>query len=547
MLENQETDKKSLRVITKKNPDWDELAKDCVAFANASGGKILIGIEDDATLPPPGQKVPDALIEALNKKISQRTINVGITPRKATADNGGEYIELTIFRSAQTIAGRSDGKYFIRVSDDSRPLLPDEMGRLMVDKNAFVWEALSSQKVLRQQYDRQKLDRFVQMIRASERVSAFVKEKSEDELLNYYIFAKGEHLTNLGVLWIGRREDRAMLLYAPVIQFIKYDEAERKANKIVWDDYSLNPMEMIDAVLRDIPDWKESFEISDGLFRKNIPNYDEVVVREMVANALVHRPYTMRGDIFINLFPDRLELHNPGLLPIGVTPENILHTSLKRNEHLAKVFYDLKLMEREGSGYDRMYEVLLTSGKAVPEVTEGNDRVCVTVNKRIVNPAVVAFISRVNQAYDLRQKELISLGLIAQHGSLSALELSRVLDLTKPNGIRDWLGRLSNLGLVSSRGQTKAMEYFVEPDLLRVLEFKGRTNLTAIEPHRLKELIIQDMKIYRDSRIGDIHHRIGKEIPRHKLRRSLTRLVKEGLLKQDGIRGGARYRLEQNP
>ncbi len=47
MLENQQYDKKSLSFLKGKHTDWDELAKDCVCFANASGGKILIGIEDD--------------------------------------------------------------------------------------------------------------------------------------------------------------------------------------------------------------------------------------------------------------------------------------------------------------------------------------------------------------------------------------------------------------------------------------------------------------------------------------------------------------------
>jgi ATP-dependent DNA helicase RecG len=82
-----------------------------------------------------------------------------------------------------------------------------------------------------------------------------------------------------------------------------------------------------------------------------------------LANALVHRTYSTRGDIFINIFPDRIEIHNPGRLPYGVTPQNILSQSIRRNEHLSKVFYELKLMEREGSGYDLIYELLPGNGK----------------------------------------------------------------------------------------------------------------------------------------------------------------------------------------
>ena len=58
MKENSTTDKKSLQTLTKKNPDWGEIAKDCVSFANAYGGKILFGIEDDADLPPSEQRIP---------------------------------------------------------------------------------------------------------------------------------------------------------------------------------------------------------------------------------------------------------------------------------------------------------------------------------------------------------------------------------------------------------------------------------------------------------------------------------------------------------
>ena len=47
----------------------------------------------------------------------------------------------------------------------------------------------------------------------------------------------GDYLTNLGVLWVGKRTDRAKILYAPVIQFLKYDENENRVNKIVWDDF----------------------------------------------------------------------------------------------------------------------------------------------------------------------------------------------------------------------------------------------------------------------------------------------------------------------
>ena len=301
-LEGTEVEKKSLRLLTKPRPDWNDLARTCVAFANARGGRILIGIEDHADQPPAAQRVPHDLPECISKRIPQITLNVGILPRIITDQNGGELIELNVFRSAQTVAATSDGRYFIRVADESRSVLPDDLTRLMNDKSAYTWETQTSKHISRSRVDGVKCDSFLQAMRKSARVSDFVKEKTDDELLDYYLLTDGPVLTNLGILWMGRREDRATLLYAPVIQFIKYDEQERKVAKLTWDDFSLNPLELIEAIWTQVPDWRESYEFPDGLFRKTVPHYDELVVRELVANALVHRPYTQRGDIFINLY-----------------------------------------------------------------------------------------------------------------------------------------------------------------------------------------------------------------------------------------------------
>lgn len=231
--EGTEVDQKSLKSLTRPHPDWDGLACACVAFANALGGCLRIGIEDSVDAPAPRQRVPEALLEQLRKRIPQLTVNVTISVRKAVAKNGGEFVELRVLR-AGGIACTSDGRYFVRVADETKPLMPDELQRLLNDKSAFVWEAQASQSVPRQRVDDSKRAAFLRSIRESDRVTPFVKDKSEEELLAHYFLTKGKFLTNLGVLWIGRREDRATLPNSPVVQFLKFDETGAKVNKLVW-------------------------------------------------------------------------------------------------------------------------------------------------------------------------------------------------------------------------------------------------------------------------------------------------------------------------
>ena len=543
MIENQYIEKKRLDIVIGKTANWKELAKDCVCFANSRGGTICIGVADSDSLPPANQKIGSDLPFKIKKKIAENSVNVGVNATIKKAENGGEFIELEILFSASTIASTTDGKYYYRSDDTCVPLLPDELSRLFTDKPSFIWETRKT-RVPISEIDATKFLKFKQDIKNSTRTSANVKQKTDEELIDHYFFGEDGFLTNLGVMWLGKRNDRAKLLYAPTIHFLKFDEREQKVNKILWENHDLNPKELMEAVWTQIPDWKEGIDVADGMFRKFVPNYEEEVIRELMANALVHRPYTTRGDIFINLYNDHLEVVNPGLFPIGVTVANVLHKNVRRNPYLAQVFYDLQLMDREGSGIDKMYQVLLSNAKHIPIPYQGDDFVKFTINKRISKPEIVSLINRANAEFMLNSKELISLGLIAQHNSISAVEFSKVLNLPDtPNVINNWLGKLTELQLVISKGKTKGTEYLINPEFLKKINFKGKTNLKRIENHRLEELIYQDVKIYGPTSLGDIRTRIAPELSPDKIRKTIYKMIEKDIIDKLGQGKSTKYLL----
>jgi len=540
--ENQNIDRKSLRTIIGKTADWDALARDCVCFANGQGGRLLLGIEDKETMPPAGQKIPADLIDRVRKRIGELTVNVQALPSLTRADNGGEYIELVIDRSPN-VASTCDGRYYLRVGDTCRPVLGDDVLRLANERPGRPWESMDS-GVLRSRADADKLAKFVQGIQASDRVKDSVKEKGADELLTHYGLSQGGTLTRLGVMLVGTVADRRALGTAPLVQAIKYDENGRKINKWLWDDFALSPVELVDAVWREVPDFRESYEVAEGLYRRQVPAYDEKVVRELLVNALVHRPYTQQGDIYLNLYPDRLEVVNPGRLPLGVTPHNMLHASRRRNEGLARVFHDLGLMEREGSGFDLIYDRLLSQGRPAPVPEEGADWVKVTIQRRIVKPEVMRLMAEADERFQLTQRERITLGVLAQSEGMTARELAAVLETEGADALTPWLGRLLEFGLVQSTGRTKGTRYFVDPALLKDTGVKRLTTLKRIEPHRLLELVREDLRRYPRSRIGEISSRVGPEVSRAQLKRTLGDLVRTGAVTMEGQRATARYQLK---
>lgn len=543
MIENSLYDKKSIREITGKTADWKEVAKDCIGFSNAQGGCIDYGIEDDNDLPPSSQIIPKELPIKLSNEIKSKTINVTAYPEVIRAVNGGEYIHLNITRGIAA-ASTPSGKYYIRIADNTVPLVGNDITRLVAEKGNFKWELQESAWNYKLA-DQEKLKKLLDAIRSSDRVSDFVKNKEDREILSYYfiIDEKSYNMTNLGVLFIGTQAQRGRTYNSPIIQCIKYDENGEKVRKYLWDDFSMSPDELITDIWDKIPDWKETNEIEEGLFRKDIPAYDSEVIRELACNALVHRPYTMAGDIFINIYPDRVEFTNPGPLPLGVTPENILHKTIKRNDHFATLCYVLHLMEREGSGYDKMFEIQLRNGKQIPVVKEGEDSVTAIVRRRIISPESIKLIRAALSIADLKQKQIICLGLIAQNESISATNLIKILELKNRDELSPWLNPLVKNGIVQAVGSHRGKEYRVNQALLRDSSYKGTTTLKRVEDYRIRELIIEDLKIYVCAPLKDIHLRIGKEIAYKRVLAQIKNLVSDGLVKEEGLNRWVRYRL----
>lgn len=540
MLENNRIEKKSKRILENRD-GWKKIYKEVVAFANKTGGTIYIGIEDGNNIPPSDQNIDSKHKNEIKSKIEQNTLNAGVEVFEKIAENNGEYLEIKVFPSRSSIASTSDGKYYIRSGDETRSLLPDDLTRLMEDKASFVWELKNYLNISRRDFDEKKSQDLVKDIEQSDRVSPFIKEKTLDELLDHFFLAEGNYLTNLGVLWIGKRNHRAKLLYSPSIQVIKYDEHENKISKRTFDDFSLNPKELIHEIVTRTQDFKEYLEYPDGIFRKNIYFYDEVIIRELLANAIVHKPYTARGDIFINIFSDRIEFKNPGLLPLPVTPKNILHETRSRNPHLMSLSYHLKLVEKEGSGYDNIYEKLLFNGKRLPVIEEGSDFVSVTIFKSVIDRDVINLLDSITNEYQLRQKEKIALSLIAQHESLTLRELSRIIGVDEFKIDRNWLTTLIKEEIIKSKGKTSNTKYFINPTITSDYTKLSKTSLKTIEPHRLKALILEDIQKYPLSSRQDIHKRIGLEIKERSVRTYLGQLVEEGKILKEGDKKGTKY------
>lgn len=523
-IENQKIDYKSIRKIRSGDKGFKELAISCVAFANAQGGILYIGIEDKSLIPLEGQTIDEKEVNETVSRLHSLCFNVSLSSSGLIKhENGGEYFQIMVAPSIKSIATTSDGKIYLRIADKCEPVRNEDLQRLSIEKGAYQWELLATRVTLAD-IPVENVKKFANDIRESDRVKGHVKQMSDLEILEHYNLIDGEIVTNLGVLWLGNAKQRSRISFPITVQYIVYNHLEQKVRKIEWHDNMLNPKELLLAIETEATELGYSYEFPDGLFRKQIRHYHPKVLRELLLNAFAHKSFTISSDIMICVYPDRLEISNPGGLPLGVTKDNILHQRHRRNPYFITIMSDLKLMEGEGSGYDLIYELNGMEAKRPPFIESSFNETKVTLYSDIQNIDVLPLLDYTLNNYKLSQKGYIAFGAIAAETKIQATKLSSYLQLSDDDRLRSYVEPLLRDGIINKKGTKKGTTYYINPKLIANSKANIKTSLKTIEPYALKALIMEDLKYHPQSLISEIAERLP-DVERSDLRKMVYSMV----------------------
>lgn len=542
-IEHSQIEYKSLRKAYGAKANLKELAETCVCLANAQGGMLYIGVEDKDKLPPENQKINQKIVNDVLSRLRSLTDSVGLGDAIIeTHENGGQYFHFKILQTSRTIATTSSGKILLRIQDKCYPISGEEVTRLAAEKNAFQWELVELKSFKINQIPQNNISSFVKDIRESDRVKESVKQKDDFEILEHYNLVINEHLTNLGALWLGTTQMRSRISYPITVQYIVYDKYGEKIKKENWHDYEFNPKELLSDIEETASELKYYYEFPQGLFRKRIRQYAPEVIRELLINAIAHKKYTISGDIFIEVYPDRLEITNPGNLPIGISASNILHSRHRRNPHLIRIFHDMSLMEGEGSGYDLIYELDSKDNKPFPIVKSDFDFTKITQSSEIIDEVVVFLLEYISQHYQLSQKQFIALGIIAREKKILGTGLIKHLQLPEDERLRSYVSKLEDEQIIITRGVRKGKQYLINPELIKSSKLNIKPSLKTIEIHRLVALIESDLQTYPSSLMREIHNRIP-DVNYKDLQKTVYQMVKDGEIKTFGASKNRTYLL----
>ena len=203
--------------------------------------------------------------------------------------------------------------------------------------------------------------------------------------------------------------------------------------------------------------------IGGSMQRRSRPQYPDVAIREAIVNAVCHRDYLMLGTVQVRIFDNRLEIWNPGLLPPGLSLEQLYreHPSVPKNPKLASALYRTQLMEQWGTGTLRLIRACLANGNPAPEFDS------------IGGMFVVRLLPVIQSDFDLNDRQKQAIDHVRKIGSITRFQYEEILDVSSRQALRE-LTELVENDYLTKEGYGKSTRY-VSPTV------SGDEDTSAIE------------------------------------------------------------------
>ena len=332
-------------------PHRKSLADEIAAFANASGGVILIGVDDDSKIVGMDRQDLDrterTVVEVCRDNIDPM---VHIVTEKLRIDDKN-LLKIEVPRSP--FVHKSSNGYFIRQGSSKREMTTEQLGRLLQSRSQAHRISFDEQFVPNTHKDTLKETLYQRFITEG----ATDREKIEGLLLKRRLLVKEgqEYRASVaGLLMCHDSPDD--YLYNSFIQAVFYNGVDRDAN------YQIDAKDFRGPLDQQIVDaFKFVERYNQVSARKEIgrierSQYSMRAVFEAMVNAVVHRDYSKAGSkIRLFMFTDRLELYSPGALANTLTVDDLRYNQATRNELLARLLSEITLDNSMGAQVIRQH------------------------------------------------------------------------------------------------------------------------------------------------------------------------------------------------
>lgn len=414
------------------------LDREIVAFANGAGGSIFLGISDDNHIK--GIEITNSLkSEVLDiARNCDPAIKIELI-----AHLHADVLEIQVSEGNDKPYRCRDG-FFLRTGATSQKLKRDEIVQLIQDSHKIHFdEAVNEAFQYPQDFSHDALQIFLKHCGIVTELpdEAILQSLNVAKIINNKLF-----FSNAGILFFAKNPQQfypeayiTAVKYRTSDRFHILDNQNIQGNLVVQIEQALN------FTIRNM---SASVEFSKEAIRVDRYDYPLIALREAIVNAITHRDYNYDGShIYIHLYPNHMDIENPGGLHRGLTLESLGKRSVRRNRLIADLLHRAKYAEKMGSGFDRMTEALRENNNPPLEISA-------------TNFFDVRFYKRITeiQVANLSPRQMVLYQSFKERNILTKKETAIILNVSEDTALRE-LKALESLDFIIKTGVGKTTSY----------------------------------------------------------------------------------------
>ncbi len=429
-----------------QNIEWkeswrDEYLKWICGFANAKGGKIIIGKNDKGEIV--GVAKAKRLMEDIPNKI-QTQLGI-ICDVDLKEENGKDYIEIDV--KPYDVLISYQGKYHYRSGSTKQELKGNALNKLLLKKAGKTWDDVVEPRAKLDDIDISAIEAFKKGAATSKRLPFIAGEENIEQILDNLLLLEDGNLKRSAILLFGKNPCRFFInAFVKIGRFGQTDDDLRFQEVIEGNAFQLadKTLEVLDRKFFVSP---ISYK---GLQRVESWEYPYEAIREVILNAIVHRDY-MGAPVQISVYDDKLIVWNEGSLPEDLTFEDLKkkHSSRPHNPILASAFFKGGLIEAWGRGTIKIINECKKAGLPEPIIEYSSGGISVTILKNQFNEKNLIEIG-------LSARQIKAVEYLKENKSITNKIYQEICEVSKATATRDLTELIEKFKLLERSGEVGA-------------------------------------------------------------------------------------------
>ena len=420
-----------------------ELIETLVAFANTKGGRLVMGISPKHEVVGV-QMNPESVQNWINE-VKTKT-SPSLIPDVDIIQYNNKSIVIFVVQEYPIKPVATKGKYFKRVANSNHLLTISEVVNLHLQSFNTSWDYHINTQFKVDDISFEKVQDAINLINRTE-------AKIYDDPLTF--------LTKNDLIREGQLTNAAYLLFTNRDTVITTIELGRFQTETIIKDSARTKSDILNQIEQVIDFVKKHINkevIITGQPRNTQRwQYPLEAIREIVINMIIHRDYRSSSDSILKIFDNRIEFYNPGRLPESITVDDLLlnkYKSTPRNKLIADFCKSIGLIEKYGSGIQRIIEYFKQANLPLPEFTNISEGFMVTVftvetTENVTKKATENVTENVTEE---RGQQILL--IIKENPSITTSEMAKKLGVTRRTIARD-IEELKSKGFIGRIGSDK--------------------------------------------------------------------------------------------